>query len=53
MKTKLKYTLLSSLIAAGTFFIVKQVREAKEKIFRMAAGESPYEKKCKRKKIVK
>lgn len=49
MKKQIKYTILSTLVAAGMYFVTDTIRKSKEKIFRLAAGESNYERTHKRK----
>jgi hypothetical protein len=46
---KINFALISATIAIGTYFVVDAVRSAKDKIFRLAAGESNYERNHKRK----
>lgn len=47
---KINCALISALIAAGTYIIMDIARKAKEKLYRMASGESDYERTHKRRK---
>lgn len=46
---KINFTLISLAIATGAYIISDMVRTAKEKVFRIAAGESNYERTHKKK----
>ena len=40
---KINFALLSTVFAVATYFIIDAAKNAKEKLFRIAAGESNYE----------
>lgn len=40
---RLKFTLCAVVIAAGAYIVMDAARSAKEKVYRLAAGESDYE----------
>lgn len=47
---KINCALISALIAVGTYVIMDVARKAKEKLLRISAGESDYERTHKRRK---
>ena len=46
---KINFALISFSLALGTYLVVDVIKNAKDKIIRLAAGESNYERNHKRK----
>lgn len=46
---KVNYAIISTIVATGAYFITDIIRKSKEKLYRLAAGESNYERTHKRK----